>query len=56
MGNYNMCDILKTADHRAKRTEIGNLWILGIHIWGPFDLVVFNVILGSFSALVSNGL
>ena len=23
------------------------------HIWGTFDLVVFNVILGSFGALVS---
>ncbi len=33
--------------------EIWDSWILVIHIWGTFDLVVVKVILGSFSALVS---
>ncbi len=43
----------ETADGRAKRSEI---WDLGVDvkcIRGTFDLVVFQVILGSFSAFVS---
>ncbi len=45
-----MCDILKTAGHRAKLKfgtssgDSSNTYV---------DLVVFNVILGAFSALIS---
>ncbi len=44
------------AGCRAKRTEIWDSGILVTHIWSTFDLVVFNVILGSFGALVSKWL
>ena len=43
----------KTAHHRAKWSEIWDSWILVTYIWGTYDLVVFKVIWGSFSALVS---
>ena len=55
MRNYKMCDNLKRARRRAKRSEIWESWILAMHICicGIFDLVVFKVILVSFGALVS---
>ncbi len=43
----------KKAGGRVKRGEIFDSWILVTHIRGTFDLVGFNVILGSFGALVS---
>ncbi len=51
MGNYKMSNILKRAGRRAKRGEI---WDSGTQVtftWRTFDLVVFEVILGSFGAL-----
>ncbi len=48
-----MCEILKTAGRRAKRSEIWDSGTLLTHMWCTFDLVMFKVILGSFSALVS---
>ncbi len=47
---------LKTAGHRAKRTEIWDSWILVTHIRGTVDLVGFKVNLGSFGALFQNDL
>ncbi len=46
-----MACISKTAGSRAK-SEIWDLWTLVTHMSGTFDLVGFNVILGSFGALV----
>ena len=43
----------KLARPTAKLSEIWDSWILVTKIWGTFDLVGFKVILGSFSALVS---
>ncbi len=40
----------KTARHRAKLSEIWDSWMLVTYTWGTYDLVVFNVILGSFGA------
>ncbi len=40
--------IWKTSDRRAKRSEIWHSQVLTIPIWCTFDLVAFNVILGSF--------
>ncbi len=47
-----MCEILKMAGRRAKRSKIWDSRILVTHTWSIFDLVVFKVILGSFSAFV----
>ena len=41
------------AGRRVKRIEIWDSWILVAHVWGTFDLVGFEVILGSFGAVVS---
>ena len=48
-----MCDILKRAGRRAKWAEIWDSEIPVTHtgIWSTFDLVVFNVISGSFRVL-----
>ena len=45
-----MACISKTAGHKAKQSNVG------LGIWGTFDLVGFNVILGSFGALSQNWL
>ena len=37
----------------AKRTEIWDSGTVVTDIWGTFNLVVFNVTLGSFGGLVS---
>ncbi len=44
----------KTAVYRVKQSEIWNSVTLVTHIWGSFDLVVFEIILGSFVALICN--
>ena len=41
-----------TTGRRGKQTEIWESGTLATHILGTFDLVGFNVILGSFSAVV----
>ncbi len=51
MGNYKMSDILKRAGRRAKRGEIWDSGTQVTFMWRTFDLVVFEVILGSFDAL-----
>ncbi len=43
----------KMAGRRAKWSEMWDSWILVTQIWATFDLVGFEVILGSFGALVS---
>ncbi len=43
----------KTVHRKVKRGEIWALWILVTHALGTFDLVGFQVVLGSFGALVS---
>ncbi len=48
-----MCDILKMAYPRAKRSEMCDSGILVTHTWSIFDFVVFKVILGSFGAFVT---
>ncbi len=53
MRNYKMCDILKRAGLRAKRSEIWDLGTLVTYMWCTFDLVVFKVILVSVGELVS---
>ena len=53
MENYKMCDILKRAGRRAKLSEIWDPGLLVTCMWCTFDLVVFNVNLRSFGALVS---
>ena len=54
MGNYKMCDILKTAGRRANRSEIWDSGTLVKYMWCTFDLIVFKVIWRSFgAALVS---
>ncbi len=45
-----MCDILKRAGRRAKRSEIWDSGTLVIYMCCTFDLVVFKVILVSFGA------
>ncbi len=50
---YKMCDIVETGGHRVKRTKIWDWGTLVTHVWCTFDLVVFQVILESCSALVS---
>ncbi len=50
-GEINTSIIWKTSDHRAKRSEILNSWIVVQHIQGTFGLLAFKVILGSFGAL-----
>ncbi len=47
-----MASILEMANHRAKWSEIYDSEVLVEHIWDNFDLVIFNIILGSFGALV----
>ena len=42
----------RTAGHSAKRIEIWDLVILGLHIWGTI-YVVLEVILWSFGAFVT---
>ena len=56
MGNYKMCDILKRAGRRAKRSEICDSGTLVTYMWCTFDLVVFNAILGHSVHLSPNGL
>ncbi len=43
----------KSVDHKAKGIEIGDLGEFVEDIWGILTLVVFNVIWGSFGALLS---
>ncbi len=45
--------ISKAVGRIGKWGEIWDSVTLVTHIYGTFDLVVFNVILGSFGALVS---
>ena len=56
MWNYKICGILTRAGRRAQRSEIWDSGTLVTYLWCSFDRVVFNVILGSFGELVSNGL
>ncbi len=51
MTNPKMCNILKTADSRAKRTEIWDLWCYSAHRLGTFDARFLEFGLGSFGAL-----
>ena len=51
MGKYKSANIWKTADRRAKRTEIWDSGHVVGFIWGTFDLLSVKVILGSFGAL-----
>ncbi len=44
--------IFKTSDHRAKRSEIWDSWVVVQHIRGTFGLLAFKVILRSLGALV----
>ncbi len=48
-----MACLSKTAGLRAKLSEIWDSETLVTHIWITFDLVGFNVILGSLGALFS---
>ena len=48
-----MVCISKMAGHRAKRSEIWDSWTIVVNIWGTFELVGFEVILGSFGACIS---
>ncbi len=43
----------KPASRRAKRTDILDSGTLVTHIWGTFDLAMFNVILGSLNTIVA---
>ncbi len=47
----NLTGMENERSYRKKRSEIWSSWILLCHIWGTFDLVSFNVILRSLSAL-----
>ena len=51
MGNPKSANIWRTADRRAKRSEIWASWVLVTIIWGTFDLLSLKVILGSIGAL-----
>ena len=42
----------KVAVHTAKRIESGNSEVILSYLYGVPDLLVFNVILGSFGALL----
>ncbi len=44
--------IWKTSDRRAIRSEIWDSWVVIQHIRDTFGILAFNVILGSFGALV----
>ncbi len=46
----------KTAVCRAEWIGIWDSGVIVQHTWGTFDLIVFNAILGSFSAHLSNWL
>ncbi len=46
------CNV-KTAGHRATRSEIWDLGVIVTCIWSTFDLLVFKVILGSFGPPIS---
>ncbi len=46
----------KTTCYRAERSEMWDWGTLVTHILGIFDIAVFNVVLGSFVALVSKWL
>ncbi len=52
-GKMRNCNILETDNRRAKPNEVWDLRVVATFVWGTFDLLVFTVILGSFSALVS---
>ena len=43
----------KTAGHKVKWSKIWDSGVVVACIWGTFDFLPFNVILESFSALVS---
>ena len=43
----------KMVNGRATRSEIWDSWLLVTCIWHTFELLVLNIILGSFDALVS---
>ncbi len=47
-GNFNYLG--EKSDRREKLSEIVDSQKVGHHIWGPFGLVAFNVILRSFGA------
>ena len=48
-----MSNILEMANHRGKRVKFATRGVPMQHIWGFFDLLVFEVILVSFRDLVS---
>ncbi len=51
MGKPKMWNISKTADHRAKRTEIWDSGYYNAYIWGTFDARFLGCGLGSFGTL-----
>ncbi len=53
MGKPKTSIIWKTSDSREKRNEIWDARALFQHIWGTSDFAAFQVIWGSFVALVS---
>ena len=55
MGKGKLANILEMVSHRAKQCEICDSGVVVTCIWDTFDLLVFQVILGSFSALAQNG-
>ena len=46
-----MCNILKTADRRAKRMKIWGSWSYVLHMQGTFHVLYFEFSLGLFGAL-----
>ncbi len=58
MGKWELDSILGmgTGSHTVKESEIWDSGLLVYHVLGTFDLVVFKVILRSFSALYQNDL
>ncbi len=49
-----MCNISKTADHRAKRTKIWDSGYYSAHMEDTFDARFLEFGLGSFGALCTN--
>ncbi len=45
--------MLEMANHRAKLSKIWDSGILVDHIWDNFDLIMFMVMLGSFSVFAA---
>ncbi len=53
MEKWKITNTLEMANHGTKRSEIWHSVVLVQDKWGTFDLLVFNVNLGSFRALFS---